>query len=90
MVKLYTRSGDKGETFLLFGEKVSKNDIRVECYGVIDECMSNLGVAKSILKNQNITEVEKIILNIQRKLFIKKKVRILLLLFFHRVEINVC
>ena len=70
MVKLYTRSGYKGETFLLFGEKVSKNDIRVECYGVIDECMSNLGVAKSILKNQNITEVEKIILNIQRKLFI--------------------
>jgi len=70
LVKLYTRNGDKGETFLLFGEKVSKNDIRVECYGVIDECMSNLGAAKSILNNQNSIEIEKIILYIQRKLFI--------------------
>ena len=70
MAKLYTRNGDKGETFLLFGEKVSKNDIRVECYGAIDECMSNLGVAKAILNDKNQQEVENSILDIQRKLFI--------------------
>ena len=45
--------------------KVSKNDIRVECYGVIDECMSNLGAAKSILNNQNSIEIEKRIANVE-------------------------
>lgn len=70
MVKLYTKNGDEGETFLLFGEKVSKNDLRVECYGVIDECMSNLGGAKSILHDQNALEISKTIIDIQRKLFI--------------------
>ena len=70
MTKLYTKNGDKGETFLLFGEKVSKNDIRVECYGSIDECMSNLGAAKAILHDQNEQEIENLIVNIQRKLFI--------------------
>ena len=70
MAKLYTKNGDQGETSLLYGEKVSKNDIRVECYGVIDECMSNLGAAKSILNKQKSTEIENVVLNIQRKLFI--------------------
>ena len=32
MTRIYTKNGDNGSTFLLFGEKVAKNDIRVECY----------------------------------------------------------
>ena len=37
LARLYTKNGDNGETFLLFGKKVSKLDARVECYGAIDE-----------------------------------------------------
>jgi len=48
MTRLYTKNGDKGNTFLLFGQKVSKNDIRVQCYGAIDECISNLGAVYAI------------------------------------------
>ena len=48
MAKLYTKNGDNGETFLLFGKKVSKLDARVQCYGAIDECISNLGAAYSL------------------------------------------
>ncbi|MBA46985.1 MAG: ATP:cob(I)alamin adenosyltransferase [Dehalococcoidia bacterium] len=70
MAKLYTRNGDNGETFLLFGEKVSKNDLRVECYGAIDECMSYLGAAKSSIQKQKDKDIEDLIINIQRKLFI--------------------
>ncbi len=70
LVKLYTRNGDDGDTYLLFGKKVSKDDIRVECYGAIDECMSNLGVAKILSEDQNLTSIAEVIINIQRKLFI--------------------
>ena len=45
MVKIYTKSGDKGETNLLFGGRTSKSDLRVETYGTVDEAVSSLGLA---------------------------------------------
>ena len=47
MVKIYTKGGDKGQTSLLGGQRVSKNDHRIEAYGTIDELNSCLGVARS-------------------------------------------
>ena len=44
--KIYTRAGDKGETGLLSGERIGKDDPRVEAYGTVDELISVLGVAK--------------------------------------------
>jgi cob(I)alamin adenosyltransferase len=44
-VKLYTRTGDGGETALFDGRRVSKADLRVEAYGDIDELNAALGVA---------------------------------------------
>jgi cob(I)alamin adenosyltransferase len=44
-VKIYTRRGDAGETDLFGGGRVSKDDLRVEAYGVVDELNASLGVA---------------------------------------------
>ncbi len=44
-MKIYTKTGDVGETSLLGGGRVSKHDVRVEAYGDVDEVNSALGAA---------------------------------------------
>lgn len=46
-MKIYTRSGDQGQTSLFGGARVAKNDARVEAYGTLDELNASLGVARS-------------------------------------------
>lgn len=46
MAKLYTRTGDKGETGLLSGARVGKDDPRVEAYGTVDETNVAVGSAR--------------------------------------------
>jgi len=46
-VKIYTRTGDGGETGLFDGTRVSKADARVEAYGEIDELNATLGLARA-------------------------------------------
>ncbi len=46
-MKVYTRTGDGGETSLLSGGRVRKEDARVDAYGTIDELSSMLGVLRS-------------------------------------------
>lgn len=43
-MKIYTKTGDNGETSLFGGKRVLKNDLRVEAYGTIDELMAQLGL----------------------------------------------
>ncbi|UCH03388.1 MAG: cob(I)yrinic acid a,c-diamide adenosyltransferase [Candidatus Thorarchaeota archaeon] len=45
--RIYTRKGDQGETDLLSGERVGKDDPRVEAYGTVDELIAVLGLAKT-------------------------------------------
>lgn len=45
---IYTRTGDRGKTSLFNGQRVSKDDLRVETYGTIDELNSAIGVVLSI------------------------------------------
>lgn len=46
-MKIYTKTGDKGETSLFAGGRVPKDDPRVEAYGTVDELNSLLGVVRS-------------------------------------------
>ena len=46
-MKIYTKTGDAGETSLFGGARVSKNDPRIEAYGTVDELNSFLGVARA-------------------------------------------
>ena len=48
-MRIYTRSGDKGTTSLIYGQRVAKNDLRVEAYGTCDEANSMIGFALSQL-----------------------------------------
>jgi len=48
MVKIYTKTGDKGGTSLFSGERVSKADPLVDTYGTVDELNSVLGVVRSL------------------------------------------
>jgi cob(I)alamin adenosyltransferase len=43
-VKIYTKTGDKGQTSLLNGKRVSKAELRLEAYGTLDELNSHLGL----------------------------------------------
>ncbi|MEN1970180.1 cob(I)yrinic acid a,c-diamide adenosyltransferase [Lentibacillus sp. N15] len=52
MVRIYTRSGDKGTTSLIYGKRVPKNDLRVEAYGTCDEANSMIGLALSFLEKE--------------------------------------
>ena len=43
-MKIYTKTGDGGQTSLLNGTRVSKAELRLEAYGTLDELNSHLGV----------------------------------------------
>ena len=51
-----TKTGDRGQTRLLFGQVASKADLRVEAYGTIDELNSFLGVARAVCDDAAICE----------------------------------
>lgn len=46
-MKIYTKTGDQGETSLFAGGRVSKDDLRVEAYGTVDELNSILGLIRT-------------------------------------------
>lgn len=50
-MKIYTRGGDEGETSLLGGSRVQKNDPRIDAYGTIDELSAFIGAARSSLRD---------------------------------------
>ena len=64
--KIYTKSGDRGETSLGDGRRVAKDHIRVEAYGSVDELNSILGM---ILATTNPGESQTLLLGIQNDLF---------------------
>jgi cob(I)alamin adenosyltransferase len=50
-MKIYTKTGDDGKTGLFGGARVSKDDVRVEAYGTVDELNAALGLAQSLGAN---------------------------------------
>lgn len=52
-MRIYTRSGDKGQTSLVYGQRVPKNHLRVEAYGTCDEVNSSIGLVTSYIEETN-------------------------------------
>lgn len=65
-MNIYTKTGDKGTTSLFDNKRVSKDNIRVESYGTVDELVSFLGLAKNYIDDE---EIYSLIQGIQNKLF---------------------
>lgn len=64
-MKIYTRTGDKGQTSLLGGQRVPKDSIRIESYGTVDELNSHIGLLRDHAKGQR----DELLIPIQEKLF---------------------
>lgn len=56
-MKIYTRTGDRGETGLFGGQRVRKDNIRVDAYGAVDELNSSLGLAVARLEADGEAEI---------------------------------
>ena len=65
-MRIYTRTGDKGDTGLFGGGRVGKDDARVEAYGEVDELNAVLGLARSI---ELMPRIDEVLVPIQRDLF---------------------
>ena len=65
-MKIYTKTGDRGETGLLGGSRVGKDSPRVEAYGEVDELNSSLGVVLNAVQN---AEISALLKKIQEELF---------------------
>ena len=65
-MKIYTRTGDAGDTSLLGGERVSKAAARVAAYGDVDEVNAWLGLVRSMVADRELTEI---LDQLQRSLF---------------------
>jgi cob(I)alamin adenosyltransferase len=50
--KIYTKTGDKGETGLFGGKRIRKDDLRIEAYGTVDELNANLGMLGDIFPDK--------------------------------------
>jgi len=66
IVRIYTRTGDSGDTGLFGGGRVAKNHPRVESYGDVDELNAAIGFARSI---EQMPRVDEVLVPIQRDLF---------------------
>ena len=69
-MKIYTKTGDQGQTKLVDGTVVSKGNLRVDAYGTVDELNANLGLIVSLLQESNYAAIKKQLTQIQNDLFV--------------------
>ena len=72
--RVYTRTGDKGETGLAGGQRVAKDSLRIEAYGTVDELNATIGVARAtaeeaIASHTKLAELDTILKRVQHELF---------------------
>ncbi len=65
-MKIYTKTGDAGQTSLVGGKRVSKADLRLEAYGTVDELNAYVGLLRAKVIH---VEMDKLLCDIQHKLF---------------------
>jgi len=66
-MKIYTKTGDKGQTSLFGGTRVPKHHIRIESYGTVDELNSYIGLIRDLVDDKN---SQTFLTSIQDKLFV--------------------
>jgi cob(I)alamin adenosyltransferase len=66
-MRIYTKTGDEGQTGLVGGTRVGKDDLRVDCYGTVDELNACLGLA---VAEGLTTDVGALVSSIQTTLFV--------------------
>ena len=64
--KIYTKTGDKGQTSLIGGTRLPKQHIRIEAYGTVDELNSHIGLLRDVTENK---EDSDLLISIQDRLF---------------------
>lgn len=67
LMKIYTKTGDAGQTSLFGGQKVSKGSLRIDSYGTVDELNSIIGIALSQPHSEKTSELLK---TVQNQLFV--------------------
>src|SRR5437762_11226707 len=71
-MSIVTKTGDQGETSLMYGRRVAKNDPRVEAYGAVDDLTAALGIARAICDDKFVAEqifsVQKDLINVMGEL----------------------
>lgn len=65
-MKIYTKTGDKGETSLFGGKRISKAHLRIDTYGTVDELNSHIGLLRDVCSGEN---DKSLLYTIQNKLF---------------------
>ncbi len=65
-MKIYTKTGDKGDTGLVGGQRIPKDALRIEAYGSVDELNSVIGIIRS--DNAN-SRIDQILAPVQNQLF---------------------
>ena len=65
-MKIYTKTGDKGNTSLIGGTKVPKSHLRIEAYGTVDELNSYIGLSRDLITDE---PSRNLLLEIQDRLF---------------------
>jgi cob(I)alamin adenosyltransferase len=71
--RIYTKTGDAGQTRLSGGQKVSKDSLRIDCYGTVDELMAVIGLARTALASPEApagsADLELVLRRVQNELF---------------------
>lgn len=67
--KVYTRTGDKGTTALVSGNRISKSDHRIDLYGELDELNSRMGFSASLLAKHDFKNTLEFIYRLQSAIF---------------------
>ncbi len=67
MARIYTKTGDKGETSILGGTRLPKSHLRIEAYGNVDELNAYIGLLRDLPEHHTRFDI---LLDIQHKLFV--------------------
>src|ERR1700680_5033372 len=66
--RIYTKTGDRGETHLAGGQRVAKDSLRIDCYGTVDELNAFVGIA-CFFAEEHIPELAGMLRRVQHELF---------------------